>query len=146
MTNISFPIFKSPIPGINNHPVCQRVPLGLQWLMTIRLVLFDAFNTLVTPRAPIFIQYASVFEPHLGKLNPDAIKSSFKIGEILDGPFMKTIQFFMYMKKALKQVQIERPAYANGAPEWWGEVIRRTARGAGADPTRKLPLPADPES
>jgi hypothetical protein len=49
--------------------------------MTIRLVLFDALHTLVAPRAPIFLQYANVFEPHLGKLNPDAIKSSFKIGE-----------------------------------------------------------------
>jgi len=39
--------------------------------------------------------------------------------------------------KALGQVQIERPAYVSGAPEWWGEVIRRTALGAGADPTRK---------
>ncbi|KAF9793426.1 HAD hydrolase subfamily IA REG-2-like protein [Thelephora terrestris] len=82
--------------------------------MTIRLVLFDALHTLVTPRAPIFLQYANVFEPHLGELNPDAIKSSFKI--------------------ALKQVQIERPAYSSGAPEWWGEVITRTALGAGADP------------
>jgi len=50
--------------------------------MTIRLVLFDALHTLVKPRAPVFIQYANVFEPHLGKLNPDSIKSSFKIGKI----------------------------------------------------------------
>ena len=40
----------------------------------------------------------------------------------------------------MKQVQIERPAYASGAPEWWGEVIRRTALGAGADPSRKCTL------
>lgn len=46
------------------------------------LVLFDALHTLVKPRAPVFLQYAHVFEPHLGKLSPDAIKSSFKIGEI----------------------------------------------------------------
>lgn len=39
--------------------------------------------------------------------------------------------------KALKQVQVERPAYASGAPDWWGEVIKRTALGAGADPTRE---------
>ena len=50
--------------------------------MTISLVLFDALHTLVKPRAPIFLQYANVFEPHLGKLNPDAIKSSFKTGKI----------------------------------------------------------------
>lgn len=34
---------------------------------------------------------------------------------------------------ALKQVQVERPAYQSGAQEWWSEVIRRTALGAGAD-------------
>jgi len=50
-------------------------------VMTISLVLFDALYTIVKPRAPIFIQYATVFEPHLGKLNPDAIKCSFKTGE-----------------------------------------------------------------
>lgn len=42
--------------------------------------------------------------------------------------------------KALNQVQIERPVYVCGASEWWGEVIRRTALGAGADPTRKYAL------
>jgi len=49
--------------------------------MTTRLVLFDALYTLVKPTAPVFIQYANVFEPHLGKLSPDAIKASFKTGE-----------------------------------------------------------------
>jgi hypothetical protein len=33
---------------------------------------------------------------------------------------------------ALKALQVERPAYAKGAEEWWAEVIRRTALGAGA--------------
>jgi len=60
---------------INNHPLCHP-------LMTIRLVLFDALHTLVKPRAPIFLQYANVFEPHLGKLSPEAIKSSFKTGKL----------------------------------------------------------------
>ena len=41
------------------------------------------------------------------------------------------------IRAALKQVQIERPAYASGAPDWWGEVIKRTALGAGADPARE---------
>lgn len=59
---------------INNHPLCHP-------LMTIRLVLFDALHTLVKPRAPIFLQYANVFEPHLGRLSPEAIKSSFKTGK-----------------------------------------------------------------
>jgi len=79
----------------------------------IRLVLFDALHTLVTPRLPIFVQYSQAFEPFFGRLEPESIKSSFKI--------------------ALKQVQIERPAYRRGAEEWWGEVIKRTALGAGAD-------------
>jgi hypothetical protein len=33
---------------------------------------------------------------------------------------------------ALKALQVERPAYAKGAEEWWAEVIQRTALGAGA--------------
>jgi len=33
---------------------------------------------------------------------------------------------------ALKRVQAERPSYAQGHEAWWGEVIRRTAVGAGA--------------
>ena len=45
---------------------------------------------------------------------------------------------------ALKQVQLERPAYISNDPQsakrvenWWGEVIRRTAIGAGADSRSK---------
>lgn len=34
---------------------------------------------------------------------------------------------------ALKEVQVERPAYVQGVDPWWSEVIRRTALGAGAD-------------
>ena len=36
--------------------------------------------------------------------------------------------------QALKQVQQEQPVYRGGAQAWWGEVIRRTTTGAGADP------------
>ncbi|KAJ3553103.1 hypothetical protein NM688_g3796 [Phlebia brevispora] len=75
--------------------------------MTIRLVLFDAFSTLLVPRLPVYVQYAQTFEPYLGPLDPDALKRSFKI---------------------------DKPAYQSGAEGWWGEVIRRTAIGAGADP------------
>ncbi|KAI0365621.1 HAD hydrolase subfamily IA REG-2-like protein [Pilatotrama ljubarskyi] len=82
--------------------------------MAIRLVTFDALHTLVTPRLPIYVQYAQTFEPYLGALDPGALKRSFKI--------------------ALKQVQQEQPVYRGGAQEWWGDVIRRTAVGAGADP------------
>jgi hypothetical protein len=48
--------------------------------MGIRLVTFDALFTLIKPRAPIYVQYSRVFEPHLGLLEPDAIKASFKTG------------------------------------------------------------------
>jgi len=81
----------------------------------IRLVLFDAFATLLVPRLPVYVQYSQTFEPYLGVLEPSAIKSSFKI--------------------ALKQLQADKPAYQSGADAWWGEVIRRTAIGAGAEPS-----------
>ncbi|KAI0718495.1 HAD hydrolase subfamily IA REG-2-like protein [Fomitopsis betulina] len=82
--------------------------------MPIRAVFFDALATLVAPRLPIYVQYSQTFKPCLGVLEPDLLKQSFKI--------------------ALKQVQKEKPAYESGAEGWWGEVIKRTAIGAGADP------------
>ncbi|KAI0700880.1 HAD hydrolase subfamily IA REG-2-like protein [Cytidiella melzeri] len=81
----------------------------------VRLVLFDAFSTLLVPRLPVYVQYSQTFEPYFGVLEPNDIKSSFKT--------------------ALKQLQTDKPAYKSGADAWWGEVIRRTAIGAGADPT-----------
>ncbi|EJF65084.1 HAD hydrolase subfamily IA REG-2-like protein [Dichomitus squalens LYAD-421 SS1] len=81
--------------------------------MAIRLVTFDALHTIITPRLPIYVQYSQTFEPYLGVLDPDALKRSFNT--------------------ALKQVQHEQPVYRGGAEEWWGDVIRRTAIGAGAD-------------
>jgi len=91
--------------------------------MRIKLVLFDALYTIVKPRAPIHVQYAQVFKPYLGTVDPMRVKTAFKI--------------------ALKDVQRERPAYAvrkgvsigPGAEGWWAEVIRRTAVGTGSDPT-----------
>ncbi|KDQ53589.1 hypothetical protein JAAARDRAFT_136995 [Jaapia argillacea MUCL 33604] len=82
----------------------------------IRLVTFDALHTILKPRLPIYVQYSQTFEPYLGVLQPEALKRSFKV--------------------ALKQVQTEKPVYGheNGSQGWWGEVIRRTAIGAGADP------------
>ncbi|KAF8580448.1 HAD hydrolase subfamily IA REG-2-like protein [Ramaria rubella] len=80
----------------------------------IRLVLFDALHTLITPRLPIHVQYAQVFEPHLGRLEPSRVQSAFKT--------------------ALKDIQREKPVYAGGAEAWWWDVIRQTAVGAGADP------------
>ncbi|CAL1707493.1 unnamed protein product [Somion occarium] len=57
--------------------------------------------------------YSQIFEPYLGVLEPEALKRSFKT--------------------ALKQLQAEKPVYQSGAPEWWGEVIKRTAVDAGAE-------------
>ena len=81
--------------------------------MAIRLVTFDALHTIITPQLPIYVQYSQTFEPYLGVLEPQDIKRSFKT--------------------ALKQLQADKPAYKDGAYAWWGEVIRRTALGAGAD-------------
>ncbi|GBE81490.1 Putative uncharacterized hydrolase [Sparassis crispa] len=82
--------------------------------MAIRLVTFDAMHTLLVARLPVYVQYSRTFEPYLGILEPGALKKSFKT--------------------ALKQLQQEKPVYQSGATGWWGEVIRRTAVGAGADP------------
>ncbi|KAJ7096225.1 HAD-like domain-containing protein [Mycena epipterygia] len=82
--------------------------------MKIRLVTFDVLHTLITPRHPIHIQYARVFEPYLGPLGPQALRRSFGI--------------------ALRQIQAEKPAYGDDASSWWSDVIRRTALGAGAEP------------
>lgn len=49
-------------------------------MTAIRLVLFDAFSTLLVPRLPVYVQYAQTFEPYLGALEPDKLKGSFKIG------------------------------------------------------------------
>ncbi|KAI0081274.1 HAD hydrolase subfamily IA REG-2-like protein [Panus rudis PR-1116 ss-1] len=92
--------------------------------MSVKLVTFDALHTLVTPRLPIYVQYSQTFEPYLGALDPTSLKSSFK--------------------SALKQVQIEKPAYKHGAEGWWSEVIRRTAVGAGANLQGKLTAASDP--
>ncbi|KAK0212758.1 HAD-like domain-containing protein [Desarmillaria ectypa] len=83
--------------------------------MSIRLVTFDALFTLINLREPVHVQYARAFKPYLGELDPDAVKSSFKI--------------------ALAALQKERPAYDKGNNSWWSEVIRRTALGAKADST-----------
>ncbi|KAK7687114.1 hypothetical protein QCA50_009616 [Cerrena zonata] len=81
--------------------------------MAIRLVTFDALHTLIKPRLPIHVQYSQTFEPYLGVLDPGALQRSFKT--------------------ALKQLQRKKPVYQGGSDEWWGEVIKRTAIGAGAD-------------
>ncbi|CEL60682.1 Haloacid dehalogenase-like hydrolase domain-containing protein 3 OS=Danio rerio GN=hdhd3 PE=2 SV=1 [Rhizoctonia solani AG-1 IB] len=95
--------------------------------MAIKAVFFDALHTIVQPRRPIFEQYHRVLAPKVGPLNPASLRGSFKT--------------------ALRQVQRERPAYGNGSGKtgpvesdssrnWWEEVVKKTALGAGADPQR----------
>ncbi|KAH9485461.1 Haloacid dehalogenase-like hydrolase domain-containing protein 3 [Psilocybe cubensis] len=79
----------------------------------VKLVTFDALHTIITPRLPIHEQYSRVFSPYVGDLDPTKIKQSFRV--------------------ALKCVQKEHPFYNKGAQNWWQDVIRRTAIGAGAD-------------
>ena len=47
----------------------------------IRFVTFDILHTLITPRAPIHVQYAEVYKPFLGPLSPEDIRKSFKTGK-----------------------------------------------------------------
>ncbi|EIN12034.1 HAD-like protein [Punctularia strigosozonata HHB-11173 SS5] len=79
----------------------------------IRLVTFDALHTIIRPRLPVYVQYSQTFAPYLGTLDPDRLKQSFKA--------------------ALKELQTSKPLYESGAEGWWGEVIKRTALGAGAN-------------
>lgn len=51
-------------------------------MSSIRLVTFDALFTLIYPREPIHIQYASAFKfrNRFGDLDPLNIEASFKVG------------------------------------------------------------------
>jgi hypothetical protein len=103
----------------------------------VTTVFFDALGTLITPRHPIHVQYAEVFEPYLGKLQPSRVQGAFKKGVyiflcyiiLLSG---REILHFYSPRAALKDVQREKPVFAGGAEAWWRDVIRRTAVGAGA--------------
>ncbi|KAF7296127.1 Haloacid dehalogenase-like hydrolase domain-containing 3 [Mycena kentingensis (nom. inval.)] len=79
----------------------------------LRLVSFDLLHTLILPRHPIHVAYARAFEPFLGPLDPQAIKAAF-------GP-------------SLRKLQTEKPLYGGDTTQWWAQVIRETALGAGAN-------------
>nr|GAT56784.1 haloacid dehalogenase-like hydrolase domain-containing 3 [Mycena chlorophos] len=79
--------------------------------MRIKLVTWDLLHTLVLPRYPIAVSYQKAFQPYLG-LDLQAIKSSFPV--------------------ALRQLQQEKPLYGGDTTQWWSQVIKRTALGAGA--------------
>jgi hypothetical protein len=121
----------------------------------IRLVLFDAFATLIKPRRPIATQYSEIFGTVHGKeigttkanaipgpffvLKEEDIKLSFKTGMQLIGSVSVSVSCISVSPNilaALRELQDKKPVYSHvdGVQGWWGEVIRQTALGAGADP------------
>jgi FMN phosphatase YigB (HAD superfamily) len=88
----------------------------------IRLVLFDAFDTLITPRLPIHVQYAQEAHRHgLSEsiITPATVRSAFKPA------FRKTNERFP---------EWGRHAQPKMSPsEWWMVCIEETMRMAGAE-------------
>ncbi|SNX83034.1 uncharacterized protein MEPE_01740 [Melanopsichium pennsylvanicum] len=77
----------------------------------IRLVLFDAFDTLVTPRSAPHLQYASIARQYGFNISDEDVKSAFK--------------------HAFRTTSKEHPNYGletdiASPDEWWELVIRRT--------------------
>lgn len=83
----------------------------------IRLVLFDAFDTLITPRLPIHVQYAQEAIKHgLPSITPESVREAFK-------PSFK--------KTNAQYPQWGRPTMTPS--EWWMVCIEETMRTAGAE-------------
>lgn len=77
----------------------------------IRLILFDAFDTIVTPRSAPHLQYAAVARQHGFQVADNDVKSAFK--------------------QAFRATSVEHPNYGletdiASPDEWWRLVIRRT--------------------
>lgn len=81
----------------------------------IRLVTFDAFDTIVRPRLPIFVSYTQIFQKHDIAVGEEAVKRAFK--------------------PSFRKVEAEYPVYGKDAGltphDWWGKVIAGTLEGAG---------------
>ncbi|KZO98792.1 HAD hydrolase subfamily IA REG-2-like protein [Calocera viscosa TUFC12733] len=81
----------------------------------IRLITFDAFDTIVRPRLPIFVSYTQIFHKHNIAVTQDAVKRAFK--------------------PSFKKVEAEFPVYGKAVGmtpwDWWGKVIAGTLEGAG---------------
>lgn len=91
----------------------------------IRLVLFDAFDTLITPRLPIHVQYAQEAHKHGLPdhiITPDSVRAAFK--------------------PSFKKVTAQYPEWGRTASpamtprEWWVLCIEETMRTAGAEEER----------
>jgi len=61
-------------------------------LPPLRLVTFDALYTIIAPRLPIHVQYSEAFAPHIGVLDPESIRQSFRTGKI---DYVSEIQQFL---------------------------------------------------
>ncbi|KAF6767148.1 HAD-like domain protein [Kalmanozyma brasiliensis GHG001] len=77
----------------------------------IRLILFDAFDTLVTPRSAPHLQYAAVARQHGLRVSDNDVKSAFK--------------------HAFRATSVEHPNYGLDTDiatpdQWWELVIQRT--------------------
>lgn len=77
----------------------------------IRLILFDAFDTLVTPRSAPHLQYAAVAKQHGLRVSDNDVKSAFK--------------------HAFRATSVEHPNYGldtdiASPDQWWELVIQRT--------------------
>ncbi|KZT61998.1 HAD-like protein [Calocera cornea HHB12733] len=81
----------------------------------IRLITFDAFDTIVRPRLPIFVSYTQIFHKHNIDVSQDLVKRAFK--------------------PSFKKVEAEFPVYGKDVGmtphDWWGKVIEGTLEGAG---------------
>jgi hypothetical protein len=101
----------------NSDPILGNIKMS-----RIRLVLFDAFDTLITPRLPIHVQYAQEAHKHglpAHIITPDSVRAAFK-------PSFKkiTAQYPEWGRTA-------RPAMTPS--EWWMLCIEETMRTAGAE-------------
>lgn len=81
------------------------------WKAPIRLILFDAFDTLVTPRSAPHLQYAAVAREYGLSVSDDDVKSAFR--------------------QAFRTTSVEHPNYGletdiASPDEWWKLVIQRT--------------------
>ncbi|CDS01927.1 uncharacterized protein SPSC_03090 [Sporisorium scitamineum] len=77
----------------------------------IRLVLFDAFDTLVTPKSAPHLQYATVARQHGFQVQDNDVKAAFK--------------------QAFRSTSLQHPSYGletniASPDEWWQLVIQRT--------------------
>ncbi|EJU04117.1 HAD-like protein [Dacryopinax primogenitus] len=81
----------------------------------IRLITFDAFDTIVRPRLPIFVSYTQIFKAHNIAVSQEAVKRAFK--------------------PSFRKIEAEYPKYGRDAGltarNWWGKVIASTLESAG---------------